>query len=308
MQALLEAQYYNPRNPSSFGGPQRLAKYARVSRTAALNFLQTQDAYTRNKAVRHKFQRKKYNHPHIDYCWQADLIDVAKLSRRNSGSKFLLTVICTLSRFAFVRALRMKTGECVRAAFKDILIQSGRIPKYLQTDRGNEFDNKDVKELLKQYNIGLVHNHSPLKAAVIERFNRTWMTRLNKYFTRWGTTCYLADLQNIVYSYNHTKHSSIECAPSEVTVYNQLDIWLKSNNDLIHRKLNRPKYKLGEFVRMKLLKPLFTKGYSCTFSEKIYKISEVVNGKPVTYKLTSNDGTEILGIFYESEICAVKGI
>ena len=305
MSTNLAKCYYDSKHPGSFGGSARLAYYAKSTKTRAERFLRQEPSYTRNKSVRHKFKRRKYNHPHVDYCWQADLIDVSKFARSNGGNHFLLTVICTLSRFAFVKPLKRKTGTCVREAFASIFLDSGRVPKYLQTDRGNEFDNKQVRDLLLVNNIVLFHNHSPLKAAMIERFNRTLMMRLNKFFTKTGKTRYLDDLQNIVKSYNLTEHSSTKLAPGNVSIYNQMDVWLESNKDLIQRKHRRAKYKEGQYVRIKINKPIFTKGYSCAFSDELYRICEVVNSRPITYKLIANDGTKILGIFYENEMSPV---
>jgi hypothetical protein len=305
-EVVWQNSYFDPVNPASFGGPDRLAKETHVSKKSAKDFLQTQDTYTRNKNVRHKFRRRKIVVPSIDYLWQADLITVTNFSRKNKGVKYLLTVIDALSRFAFVRALKNKTARVVTDAFNDIFVSSGRKCKYLQTDRGTEFYNAKFKELMKIYNIVLFSNHSELKAAMVERFNRTLMMRLNKYFTYTKNTIYIDQLQNFIDSYNSTIHSSINISPKDVNELNQFDVWLCSNKDLIKLKQSKNLFKLGQFVRIKIQKPTFAKGYSCTYSEEIYKIREVVNSKPITYKICDNVDENILGIFYPEELMLVK--
>ncbi len=63
-------------------------------------------------------------------------------------------------------------------AFKKILTFSKRKLKFFQTDEGKEFVNATVQKLLKQFSIKWYHTYSEIKAAIVERFNRT----LNDYF------------------------------------------------------------------------------------------------------------------------------
>ena len=55
-----------------------------------------------------------------------------------------------------------------------------------------------------------------LKAAVVERFNRTLKTKMFRYFTHVNTRRYLDVLDDLLHSYNNTHHRSIGMAPSEV--------------------------------------------------------------------------------------------
>jgi hypothetical protein len=47
----------------------------------------------------------------IDHQWQADLVDLAKLSSYNKGFKYLLTCIDVLSRYQWVVPLTDKKGK-----------------------------------------------------------------------------------------------------------------------------------------------------------------------------------------------------
>jgi len=302
---LLKEIYFNPKHIGSFGGPHRLSAATGVSLKDAVTFLQHYETYTTNKSVKHKFFRRKMTSHEVDYCWQADLIDISKYSRLNKGTKYLLTVIDTLSRFAFVKPLRKKDGKSVTESFKELILNSNRKPKFIQTDEGKEFFNKQFYNLLKEQDIKLFHNHSPLKAAMVERFNRTLMTRLQKVFTYRKTNVYYDILQEVVDSYNESKHRIIECSPRSVNKYNQMDVWFRSNKDVLMMKHQKPKLKSGDFVRIKINKALFRKGYSPTFTDEIYKISETHNSKPMTYSIMDNSGEKVLGIFYPQELSKV---
>jgi len=60
-----------------------------------------------------------------------------------------------------------------------------------------------------------------IKAAVVERYNRTLKTKMFKYFSHKNTLRYIDVLQDLVDSYNNTYHRSIGMAPNEVTSKNE---------------------------------------------------------------------------------------
>ena len=97
-------------------------------------------------------------------------------------------------------------------AFKTIL-KEGRKPEYLWTDKGKEYYNKHVKELLDKNKITLYSTENEEKSSVCERWNRTIKTKMWKQFTVQGNTQYLDMLPKLVKQYNNTKHSSIKMTP-----------------------------------------------------------------------------------------------
>ena len=80
----------------------------------------------------------------IDDQWQADLVDMSALARFNKGCEFLLTCIDVFSKFAWVVPLKNKTGESLVNGFQSIL-DTGRSPVKLQTDKGIEFLNRNFQ-------------------------------------------------------------------------------------------------------------------------------------------------------------------
>ena len=58
------------------------------------------------------------------------------------------------SKFGWIVPLKNKKGEIVAKAFNHIFKQN-RVPKYLWTDKGREFYNKNLKEILDKRNVKL---------------------------------------------------------------------------------------------------------------------------------------------------------
>ena len=57
----------------------------------------------------------------------------------NSHFNYILCVIDVFSKFAWARAIKKKGADDCYKAFKDIIESSGRIPKKIHIDGGNEF-------------------------------------------------------------------------------------------------------------------------------------------------------------------------
>jgi len=304
----LQDIYYDPKNPGSFGGINRLILKTKKSSTEIDKFLKTQPTYTCHKAVKHKFIRRKIISPDIDYLWQIDLITITKGNKINSGTKYLLTAIDVLSRFAFVRALKNKKSSTTKEAIKNIF-QEGRKPKNIQSDQGAEFEGA-FRQYLEGEGILLFHNHSILKAAMVERFNRTLMTRITKYLAYTKSSKFIDKLQDFVDSYNESRHRIIKCAPKDVNKFNAMDVWLncyrKTPEEDRGKKNKKSKLAVGSFVRVKITKTNFSKGYAQTFSNELYQIRKIVPSKPITYLLRNSEYHDVEGVFYPEELSEVR--
>lgn len=64
----------------------------------------------------------------------------------------------------------------------------------------------------------------------------------------------------------------------------------------------KPKYTVGDKVRISRTKGIFEKGYLPNWSEEIFTIVQVLHTTPVTYKLQDTLGDLIEGSFYEQEL------
>ena len=64
----------------------------------------------------------------------------------------------------------------------------------------------------------------------------------------------------------------------------------------------RPRFKVGENVRISKKDIPFRKGCKSQFTNEIFTIVKIVTFKPPTYKLCGEQGDEIPGKFYEQEL------
>lgn len=228
-------------------------------------------------------------------------------AKYNKGFKYLLAVIDVFSKYGFMVPLKDKKGPSVASAFEKIFTTSGRIPNKLWTDKGKEFYNRPVAELLESRgNITLYSTENEEKSSVAERWNRTMKERMFKYFSSNNTNVYIDILQDLVSRYNNTKHSALKMTP--------LDASQKKNESKVYKNLYgnlekrsvRPKFMLGDYVRIAKRKGKFSKGYIPRWTEEIFQISEVQNTVPVTYKLKDLNNEDIKGSFYEKELQKTK--
>ena len=304
----LKGTYYDPTNPGAFGGARKLKKGNRNLKTKNIReWLSGQDTYTLHKSIKRKFKRRRIIVSGIDAQWQADLIDLSSLKKHNDGYTFALTVIDVFSKFAWVVPIKNKGAESVLNAFKEILQKSTREPNFLHTDLGKEFVNSKFQRFLKEKGIEYFNTqNNEIKAAVVERLNRTIKERLWRYFTFKNTLRYTDILQDLLDSYNHSFHSSIEEKPVNVTVENQEKIWqtlygdpepIKEHTDL----------KNGDFVRISKTRQTFKKGYLPNWTTELFIVARVEDTNPTTYTIKDQNGDVIEGRFYREEIQKVQG-
>lgn len=307
----LKTFYYDPSHTAGYAGATNLLRTAKkhsIPHSDVVNWLQSQNAYTLHKPIRRRFPRRHYVVNNIDDLWEADLVDLRALKDKNDGFAYILVVIDVLSKYVWVELLQDKTCSAVTEAFKRLLDRSGgRVPVQLQTDRGKEFVGNILQRFLKSRGIHFRVARSPdVKAAVVERFNRTLKERMWRYFTHKNTRRYNDVVQLIVKAYNDTKHSTTKMQPAAVTLNNASIA--RSNMEKRYKQCNRqPKYKVGAFVRISKAKTAFEKGYEERWSEEIFKIHRIsTNRQPPVYELSDLEGEVIDGFFYEEEISVVR--
>lgn len=306
--AAYKRRYYNPKQPGSFGGVkalhQNLNSKKKVARLKVEKWLSSQDTYTLHKPVRHRFPRRRIVVGGIDHQWQADLVDLAGLSKQNDGFKYLLTCIDVFSKYAWVVPLRDKTGKSLVLAFENIF-QQGRKPRALQTDKGGEFTNRPFQTFLKENEVSFfTTQNEDIKASIVERFNRTLKTRMWRYFTRNNTSRYLDVLKDLVHAYNKSFHRSIKMTPLQVNNDNSEQVWQNlygvSNETLPKRKL---KFQPGDRVRISKVRRTFKKGYLPNWSEELFTVvRHLPHSIPPVYILMDDQGDVLEGTFYAEEL------
>jgi hypothetical protein len=126
------------------------------------------------------------------------------------------------------------------------------MPNMLQTDRGVEFLNRK-NNVHHYYSL-----NDDIKAALVERFNRTLKSRLYRYMTHHRTNRCVNALDDIVKSYNSSYHRSIGTALNDVTSGNEKEI---ARCLYPPKPPLRYKYDVRDRVRITKYKHVFQKGY-----------------------------------------------
>ena len=309
MEELLEKLYYSFDHPFAYSSAYSLyreaKKYSKDVRFKDVKkWLSKELTYTLHRPVRRNFKTRKVMVYSMDESWQADLVDLSKLSKQNDGHKYLLVLIDVFSKYAWVSPLLSKSAGEIERELQNVFVTSKRQPKTLQTDKGSEFLNKPVKTLLKKRNVKLFTTFSERKASVVERFNRTLKNHMFRYFTKQDTRRYVDILQDLVKKYNNTVHRSIKMRPSDVNVANSPIVWInlyeKKSSKTSKRKLRLNK---GDLVRISVERGPFRKGYLEGWSEEIFIIKAIVAGGSVTvFKLMDQNNEELKGTFYPEEL------
>ena len=313
MDKLLSSIYYNYKEPGSLASADKLYKAAvkvspRITKKPVTDWLSTQDAFTLHKRTVHKFTRNRVLVSAIDEEFQADLMDIRNVSRQNGGYRYLLNVIDVLSKFAFSIPVKRKSGPDVAAALRQVFEK--RVPSKLHSDRGLEFQNEHVAALVKEFGVFQTFTKDKLiKASVVERFNRTLRMKIARLATHTGTSKFINELPSIIDAYNNSKHRSIKMKPVDVNIENQ-DVAFKNlyNNKtylemLTGAQSTKPKFQVGDFVRLKIEKQLFVRGYAKNWTDQVFRINRIIStGQVHTYYIRDSMNNELSRKFYLQEL------
>ena len=254
-----------------------------------------------HKPKRVNFERRRVISNHIDHIWGIDLITMIKYSKQNNNYKYILTVIDFFSKHSWCYPLKNKNYNEIINSFKDIFKKSKRKPKMIQSDEGSEFTNKQVQKFFNDNNIKWYHTYNrDIKCSICERYNRTILNKIYKNFTLNNNTIWIKDLNKLVKEYNNSYHRTIKMKP--------VDSSKKSNENIVRKNYNfeiitdKKKFKIGDKVRVSLLKNTFEKGYTSNWSEQIYVIYDIKSSNVHYYYLKDLNGEKLDGTFYQEEL------
>ena len=123
-----------------------------------------------------------------------------------------------------------------------------------------------------------------------ERFNRTFKSKMYKYFTAKTTLTYINVLPQLVSSYNHTYHRSIKMKPSQVTKANKAKVWYTLYGNHFQKSV-RFTFQAGDRVSFTKVNRMFEKSYLILRKKFLLYTSEwlvkypFINQKMVLVKL-----------------------
>uniref|UniRef100_A0A3B1JEH9 Gypsy retrotransposon integrase-like protein 1 n=1 Tax=Astyanax mexicanus TaxID=7994 RepID=A0A3B1JEH9_ASTMX len=121
--------------------------------------------------------------PAVGEPFEKVLVDcVGPLPKSKTGNQFLLTIMCTATRFPEAIPLRKITAQSVTQALLKFFSTFG-LPRIIQTDQGNNFLSKLFAQVLKTLNIQHVVSSSyhPESQGALERFHQSLKSMLRSF-------------------------------------------------------------------------------------------------------------------------------
>ncbi|XP_076047320.1 uncharacterized protein LOC143028843 [Oratosquilla oratoria] len=267
------------------------------------------------------------------------IIDVVgPLPKTKKGHLYMLTLMCTTTRYPEAIPLRSITARTVLPALTKFFTLFG-IPKIVQSDRGTNFVSNIFRQVMsllgiKQYIASAYHAQSQ---GALERFHGTFKTMLAKYGHETGNE-WDVGLPFLLYAIRCAKQSSLGFSPSKLLFGRDIrgpmkllhESWidlehaynlaeyvskLKENLDVVHRfaqcnlKLSQEKMKENydkdavERKQKRLVHANLIKKYHRRDSGSAAKTEEkadgTVNSLEVVEMQTNTDVSELLQEFVE---------
>ena len=309
--------YNTPGHQVAFSAPERIADYFGISQKKAKEILEHNQSYVLHR----EYKKPRVYNPYYVHgrrkLIQADLIDMKKIQAANDGITFLLVFIDVFTKKIWVYPLKNKNQTTMRNVFAQWINSLQTKPKRLQTDLGLEFTNNAVQTLLRANNIEWQSAQGTLKAAVVERVNKTLQILIYKYLCQEERIRYINVLQKLVETYNKRGHKTLQDMSPEDADKPENEAFIqgifhnKYEKINKHRKTHLP-FEVGDIVRVKTDPKKISsssRAYAEQFHGEYFKIDSINRTLPIAlYYLRSEDTGELIeGGFYAQEIQKQRG-
>ena len=232
------------------------------------------------------------------------------MKRDNHSFTFLLTIVDIFSRFALAIPIKSKKCPHVTAALERAF-KVMKPPRKLQTDMGKEFYNFHIKRVLNWYRVHHFSTDQPLKAQIVECFNRTLREMLKQLMAHRKSLNYKSMLSDFLYGYSARPHTAfLPFARREVNKNNEAQIHELQYGKYLRQQKAKHRYSIGDHMRKAMNKGAFSKSYKFKdFSEKLYEIIDTVHTRPPRPMYHLKDlrtGNVLDGAVYQEQIQRVR--
>ena len=245
--------------------------------------------------------------------FQIDLLEIRNISKENKSFNYLLTIIDSYTKFAWAIPLDNKKASTVLNAFKSVIESLEEKPLNVISDLGKEFKNEAFKKYCDDHYMTLSHPYTHTHAGIIERFHRTLHRLIWPPMTNTGSRNFVTYLDAILKSYNTRPHRMLGMKSPKFAEEHPTNAYIATKNQEYldskkSKKPRKPKYKVGNRVRVRRLGDAFWRGYDGSFNEEVYEITHVKTTLDVPlFKLKTLKGEELLGHYYGHELSRVRG-
>ena len=215
--SILKKIYYNPK--TGFSSALELYTRARKQRnTIKLPFVKEWLSKQETQQIHRKPIRRKAQQFSIEAkrgTWQADFT-FTKNRKINNGFHCIFVAIEIGSRFAFCMATKNTKAKATRDCFRKlrkVAKQRGLGLNYVVSDKGSEFISHDLADWMTRNGVNhrTVHpQYHYYATSIVERFNGTLKSKLNRYMTANKTKKWVDALQDLVEAYNSSNHTHFQ--------------------------------------------------------------------------------------------------
>lgn len=155
--------------------------------------------------------------PAVGEPFERVLVDcVGLLPQTKSGSQYILTIMCTVTRFPEAIPLRNITAKSVTKALIKFFTTFG-LPRTVQTDQGTNFLSKIFRNVLKGLSMSHVTSsaYHPESQGALERWHQTLKSSLRKYCLEAGNE-WDEGVPLVLFALNEARQESLGFSPSEL--------------------------------------------------------------------------------------------
>ena len=288
----LDHLYLTPGLPSAYGSFNALWLAAKttpgITRRKVKLYLDSKTSQNRYRQLRKKFKRRQFVAFGVDHIWSGDLADFSNLSWYNRGVKYLLVLVDVLSSRVRLVGVKKKTGEAIAAALESVFSLAS--PRLLCVDRGKEFYNHNVADVLSKHHVIVYStNNFDVKSSQSERMIRTLRKRIGRYMAENKSFRYIDHLSDFATSINNSVNRSTGMKPSSVTKSNEKVAFEKRYGRTKTKKKVRRSYQVGDVVRVAIPRISFRKEWEPSFSAALHRISEAPPTNPSVYRVERLD-------------------
>jgi hypothetical protein len=283
IETKLKELYYNPQ--TGLSSAQQL--YINANKDCKIITLKQVKEWLARQEHQQVFTRKKKLFNVIiggpeDY--QMNIMFFLQYKKQNDGYDAIVNFINITSRKAYFYAIKGKKQGEINRVFD--LFYNKVDNKVINITSDNEVS---FKSSIKRYPAITHHQVDPndkTKTEIVERFNRTLRSKIDKYMKLHKTKTWYKTLPELVSNYNSFKHSTILKAPNEVTEKDVTKIRFAALNRGENARKKTNNFEVGDFVRILKNKKVFEKGTE-KWSAQLYTIDSI---DKLSFKIKNTNG------------------
>ena len=241
-------------------------------------------------------------------CFQVDFFYVNEVSEDNNGIQYIFSAIDVFTKRGFcvpqIKCDAVSAINSLKIIFNSINVR----PKSIVSDPGPEFDNKKFKKYMNDIGVKLIFSKSENKCSTVERFQKTIQRKIYLYITEFETRRFVHILHKIVENYNSSTHSFLKASPFDVEVDKEIQnkVMILHAKKVQSVKKQKPKFKIGDVVRIALKKSPFHRSYNLQRTYERFVVYSVdTKLKIPRYLLKDENGIIIKGNFLAHEMVKV---